>query len=445
MGRGSYPRTELRHINVKDSAFLDQAVKENERLDAMEKSLDVPPSKQRNQSEDREVGERSPPILHREDSSPARIVKVPGVGNVDLSKIDSYTVASPGSNPMYDALAEMEMKDPDNNLPNYESFSQREDMKGRSEPEVVHKFLDLKTHVARKAEVEFHTVNRFDLSGVDDPVKALEVFSSQGTVDVFKRVAKELDFKGNYMIIDENGSRGDERVQNLRKSLRNNPGTVAAYVEGSGGHKGTVIINPQKVDDDFIKNGGLHHEVIHADHEARWGDVPSKLGYKDPDSIPTTAEQVFIHLEEASVNIRAHPYVVGMGGDFTKLLLQKYGISGSDIPKGIKKIYKEIGGRLGEIHIPEVAEHIATFRAVKPEISKMYIEYMPKKMRDKALELADNFYISGDPSKDYVQLAIKSLEVMGTKIPSKDFVKRNSQGTSLKKFRSLSLEERLGG
>ncbi|OGJ19941.1 hypothetical protein A3K73_03195 [Candidatus Pacearchaeota archaeon RBG_13_36_9] len=437
---GSYPRTEN---DIIEKEKIETAENNQRYLDHMKESIGHIIDEPRREIIPSHSNLKLPAGIIRASRAPkSEILEVPDHGQVDVSRIDTYippaTGQSKGPGPVYEVIAMLEMRNSKNRLPNFEIFSQREDMAKKSRPEQVKEYLDLRQGIANKAAIETQTGINIDISALSDPVKSRTILSDPSIVQTFSKV-KEIGvspayFKG-VVLIDLEGTGGGREVERVRAEMKadveNKLFTRAAY----NTHDRYVYINQDLCTPSFVNNGGLYHEMFHGLRLQETGDIGLILGIdKKHPAVP-----VIESCEDAAENIRTARFMGGNKG-FNEILFQKYGLNPSKSGSFDKFIYHE-----KEVPLPTKAEAIATFHEVDKgaygqlmNALKFRRGHLGEDYVQKIQRLSENFYRASGSKEDFVSGITDSLKTMGFNLPE------NTIGRlRLKKFSSFTLEERV--
>jgi len=453
---GSYPRTEN---DIIEKEKLEIAENNQKYIDSMKDSVGPVTGELRRELTPSHSNLRLPRgVVRAERAAKPEIVEVPVYGQVDVSQIDSIriTPATPeqaraaGLNPnsmdrpeMYNLMAKLEIMNPKNRLPNFDKFSQREDMIGRSRPEQVKEYLDLRQGLVHRAAIELQTEINIDISALSDPVKLKTLLSDPSIVQTFSKV-KDIGVSPDYfkgvVLIDMEGQGGGRETERVREEMRadlaaGSP-TKAAY--NSDDQK--IYINQDLCTSAFLRKGGLAHEWIHPRLLQENGDVARALNLRDNHP----AHKVIKSCEEAVANIRTYKLI---GEEHNELLYERYGINPSDLNTSAKNILNRMFPKGAHPFREQMAEVMATFKATEPRVFdqiKLTLEAEKSSIGNqdvnRTYSLADDFYsaveVSGQDFKDKI---ISSIGLMGYRLPdsNKDYKPR------FKKFSSFTLEERI--
>jgi len=451
---GSYPRTENDIIEEKKL----EIAKNNQRyIDHMGDSVRPITDEPRREIIPAHSNLKIPSGIIRTSRAPkSEIVEVPVYGQVDVSQIDSIhiTPATPeqaraaGLNPnsmdrpeIYNLMAKLEIMNPENRLPDFKRFSQREDMVGRSRPEQVKEYLDLRQGLVHRAAIELQTGIKIDIGALSDPVKSRTILSDPGIVQTFSRV-KDIGvspdyFKGVVLIdlVGQGGGREAERVrEEMRGDLAAGSPTKAAY----NPFDRQVYVDPGICTTSFVNNGGVYHEMFHGLRYQEVGDMGLILGIdrKHP------AVPVIESCEEAAENIRTARFM-GESKGYAELLYERYGINPKRPSAGTDSI---IWNSLHRKDAPEfAAEAVATFKEADSSVFKAFQDSLAMRKKDfgddrigQIVELSKQFYRSADSNEAFKEAVETSIGIRGYLLPHSP-----NATHGFKKFKMLNLEGRV--
>ncbi|MEA3513867.1 MAG: hypothetical protein U9R34_00130 [Nanoarchaeota archaeon] len=226
----------------------------------------------------------------------------------EIQEIDSYKTAhmhdtETGKNTKlnlrYKNFAFMQRKVSGNNIPNYDSFKKRPDLRREKQADIITQYKQFTENHERAIEASFKSKLKLDFqSYCKDPVKNMDVFSDKGVVDAFEKGHKGIGVKSKYLdgvvIVDDDNDEIYKDFGNFRMLY----------------HKPTKkILIRNDAPSDFVENGGLYHEMMHAqieqEYEKDFKSLEEQLGFsrwgesriKGVEAIVQSCEEVAAHIK----------------------------------------------------------------------------------------------------------------------------------------------------
>ncbi|MEA3513869.1 MAG: hypothetical protein U9R34_00140 [Nanoarchaeota archaeon] len=236
----------------------------------------------------------------------------------EIQEIDSYKTAhmhdtETGKNTKlnlrYKNFAFMQRKVSGNNIPNYDSFKKRPDLRREKQADIITQYKQFTENHERAIEASFKSKLKLDFqSYCKDPVKNMDVFSDRSVVDAFEKGHKGIGVKSKYL----------DGVVFVDKGSEDMGDCCMAYDKLT-----KKILMRDDVDSDFIENGGLYQELFRAKFYQEHNKEIKLFEKQINSSNDSKLESIAKSFEEVAVDTMTYSF---MDGDpkFVKHIYEKY-------------------------------------------------------------------------------------------------------------------------
>jgi len=269
-------------------------------------------------------------------------------GKVNLATIDRFAFArkydpetdqAEEIDKSYQNRALIERMNPRNNLPNFQVFSQRADMRRLGKARQAERYLEFTHNHARKLRTEDETGFSFNVSEFSrDPVKPLDMFGQPDFIETMQRASREIpvnrEFLNSVIFIDPTFTEVDDGT------ARGLKGRITDFHLAYDNEEKAILIR-NDTSPSLIANGGFFHEVFHAQLEENFHSGFERLNREfgiRPQSMKDTIVGSF---EEVAAHARAFDFI-GRNPVYRQQIIHKYGLNVDDD----ESLMIEVGGLL---------------------------------------------------------------------------------------------------